>query len=310
MGQHVDVVIRTTGQHDRLESLRRAIASVQNQHGLTARPIVVLTGHSPRLVAEALSRPGIRLHQLREPTSPGRAACIGRNLVEADFYAFLDDDDELLPHALATRMAIMRSEPAIDLVVTSGYWVSGNERLIHVPDIARHQDDLIGGIVERCWLTSCGGLYRASSISRDYFDGLPDLCEWTWLAFMLAIEGRKIRIVDVPTYNAYDTPRSQSKSGEFLDAVVNVLAAMRAHPLPHAMQERLERKYRAALHDAAEHARQAGQLGKAWRLHLESMKIPSTLRYAAYTRKLLWHGGLGSGFPAAGGFSREPSGND
>jgi len=40
------------------------------------------------------------------------------------------------------------------------------------------------------------------------------------------------------------------------------------------------------------------------------MKIPSTLRYAAYTRKLLWHGGPGSGFPAADGFSREASGND
>ena len=250
------------------------------------------------------------MHHVGEQASPGRAASIGRNLVEADFYAFLDDDDELLPHALVTGMEIMRSDPAVDVVVTTGYWFSGNERLIHIPDIARHQDDLLGGIVERCWLSSCGGLYRASSISREYFDELPDLCEWTWLAFMLAMDGRKIRFVDVPTYNAYDTPRSQSKSGEFLEAVIGVLAAMRAHSLPPETQAQLEQKYRAALHDAAEHSRQARQLGKAWRLHLQSMMVPSTLRYAAYTRKLLWNGRAPSDFPAPGGFSRNRSGND
>lgn len=310
MDQAVDVVIRTAGQHERVESLRRAIASVQNQHGVGARPIIVVTGRSSALVAEVVSQPGIKVHQVRGPTSPGRAACIGRNLVEADFYAFLDDDDEFLPHALATGMEIMRSDPATDVVATTGYWFSGNERVIHIPEIARHQGDLVGGIVERSWLSSCGGLYRASSISREYFDELPDLCEWTWLAFILALDGRAIRFVDVPTYNAYDTPRSQSKSGEFLEAVVSVLAAMRAYSLPPATQERLEQKYCAALHDAAEHCRQTHQLGKAWRLHLKSMKVPGTLLYAAYTRKLLWNGRPGSDLPAPGGFSSNRSGND
>jgi hypothetical protein len=79
-----------------------------------------------------------------ETTSPGRAASIGRNLVEADFYAFLDDDDEFLPHAFATGMETMRSDPAVDVVVTAGYWFSGDERIVHIADIARHQDDLVG----------------------------------------------------------------------------------------------------------------------------------------------------------------------
>ena len=308
MEQAVDVVIRTAGQRERRDSLQRAICSVQSQDGVAARPIVVLTGHLPALAAQMNGQPGIKVHHVGVPVTPGRAASIGRKLVDADFYAFLDDDDEFLPHALATGLEIMRADPAVDLVVTAGYWISGNERRIHIPDIARHQHDPIHGIIERSWLSSCGGLYRASSISPEYFEALPNLCEWTWLAFRLALERRNIRFVEVATYNAYDTPRSQSKSGEFLDAVLGVLAAMRAQSLPLAAREPLELKYCAALHEAAERSRQARQLGKAWRFHLQSMRVPNALRYAAYTRKLLWTGKASSELSGHGGRLRKPVG--
>ena len=182
----------------------------------------------------------------------------------------------------------MQADPTVDLVVTTGYWLSGNRRRIHIPDITRHQNDSLNGMIERCWLASCGGLYRASSVSQHYFDGLPDLCEWTYLAFRLAVDRPKVRFLDLPTYNMYDTPGSLSKTEAFLEATLRVLRAMRSQRLPAAGRAQLERKYRAALHDAAEHYRKAKQLGKAWRFHLQSMKPPYALRYGAYTRKLLW----------------------
>ncbi len=62
MDQAVDVVIRTAGQNERVESLRRAVASVQNQHGVSARPIIVLAGSDPAAVVT--SQPGVKMHHV------------------------------------------------------------------------------------------------------------------------------------------------------------------------------------------------------------------------------------------------------
>lgn len=285
----VDVLIRTTGERARHESLQRAIASVVGQQDVAARPILVVVGKRPGPIPEAASRNAARIHRLGDDAPPGGALRIARGLVRTSFYAFLDDDDELLPDALATRLSIMRAEPAVHVVVTTGYSLANGRRRIHIPDIARHQDDSLNGIIERCWLASCGGLFRASAVSRDYFEGLPDLCEWTCLAFRLALNSH-IRFVDHPTYNVYDTAGSLSKSDAFLEASLGVLDSMRGQVLPLAQRDNLERKYRAALHAAAERCRRSRNLAKAWRYHLKSMKPPHTLRYGAYTRKLLWKG--------------------
>lgn len=286
--QHVDVVVRTTGDPARRRSLQRAIASVVGQQGVAARPIVVVAGEAADPALAVACGNGTRVHRIGAYSPPGRALRVGRTLVEARFFAFLDDDDELLPDALATRLAIMRAEPAVRVVVTTGYCLSDGGRRIHIPDIARHQDDSLNGIIERCWLASCGGLFRTSAVTEEYFAGLPDLCEWTCLAFRLAQNRANIRFLDCPTYNVYDTAGSLSKSDEFLEATLQVLRAMRAQPLPAAARDKLERKYRATLHDAAERCRRSRNLAKAWGYHLQSMKPPHTLRYGAYTRKLLW----------------------
>ncbi|HLX29130.1 MAG TPA: glycosyltransferase family 2 protein [Casimicrobiaceae bacterium] len=284
----VDVLIRTAGGRPAL--LARAIASVVAQQCVSARAIVVAVGGAPDPAREAASGERLTVHRLGHSASPGRALGLARQLVEAPFYAFLDDDDELLPNALSIRLKRLVDEGA-DAVVTTGYWISPETQRIHIPDIGRHQDDLLGGIIERCWLASCGGLFRTSSVGARHFDNLPDLCEWTCVAFRLALAGAKLRLLDVPTYNVHDTAGSLSKSDAFEDATLRLLAAMRAERLPSSVREKLERKYRAALHDAAERYRRARNLRKAWHCHLRSIKPPHTLRYGAYTRKLLWRAG-------------------
>jgi len=247
----------------------------------------VLAGEHSCLPTELASQPDVQVHIVGEQASPGCALRIGRRIVNSDFYAFLDDDDELLPHALSTGLELLQAEPAVDLVVTTGYWMSNGEPQIHIPDIGRHQDDAVDGIIERCWLYPGGGVFRASTICAKYFEDLPDFCEWTYLAFKLALDGRNIRFLDVPTYAAYDTPGSASKSQDFPEAVIEVLGRIRGFALPVPTRNRLEEKYRAALHNAADHYRRAKQLGKAWRFHLMSLKPPFTLRYVAYTRKFV-----------------------
>ena len=289
MGEPIDVVVRTTCDAARRKSLQRAIASVVAQRGVIARPVVVVAGPRPRPLPKLAARNGIRVHRIGAEASPGRALTVARGLVDAPFFAFLDDDDELLPDALATRVAILHAEPRVQVVVTTGYVARGQTRRLHIGDIVRHQDDPLRGIVERCWLASCGGLFRTAAVPASLFDALPDLCEWTCLAFRLAVASCPIRFVDRPTYVVHDRAGSLSKSDAFVEASLHVLESMRTAPLLAADRRRLAQKHRAALHAVAERCRRAGKLGEAWRHHLRSMQPPGTLRYAAYTRKLLWN---------------------
>jgi hypothetical protein len=287
VNESVDIVIRTLGARERLGLLARSITSVVEQRGVAARPVVVISGDHPDAAADLAYRHSATVHVVGHAISPGRAVRLGRSIVDAPFYAFLDDDDEFLPDAIACRLAPMRSDPAVDVVVTSGYWMSGEQRQIHVTDITRHQDDCLNGIIERCWLASCAALFRASSVPCHYFEDLPDLCEWTCLAFRLAVAAANVRFLDVPTYNCYDMPGSASKGDSFLQCTLRVLESMRVVPLASDQRRRLEHKYRSALHDIADHYRQKNELVPAWRYHLRSMKPPHALRYVAYTRKLL-----------------------
>ncbi|HKU86617.1 MAG TPA: glycosyltransferase [Casimicrobiaceae bacterium] len=289
-GEPIDVVVRTTCEGSRRKSLQRAIASVVAQRGVAARPVVVIAGPRPEPLPKLASRNGIRVHRIGTEASPGRALTIARGLVDAPFFAFLDDDDELLPDALSKRVAILRADPRVQVVVTTGYVERGKARHVQINDIARHQDDPLRGIVERCWLASCGGLFRTDAVPPAMFDALPDLCEWTCVAFRLAVAGCSIRFVDRPTYVVHDSACSLSKSDAFVEASLHVLDSMRSAPLSAADRRRLAHKYRATLHDAAERCRRAGNVGQAWRYHLRSMQPPGTLRYAAYTRKLMWNG--------------------
>lgn len=280
----VDVVIRTAGDPARYGSLRRAIASVANQRGVRAGTIAVVNGKSlPAWLGDA-----IQLHRVRGKISPGTALGIGRGLVSSPYFAFLDDDDELLPHALATSLDLLSVDPATDVVVTSGYYKSGEQVRLHIPNIAREQSDPLSGIVERSWLNPGGAVFRTATISQRYFDDLPGLCEWTFLAFNLALDGRRIRFVDCPTYLAHDTPGSLSKTSAYVEAVAATIERMRQHSLPPALRAKLERKYRVALHESAERSRQEGNLRKAWRYHLLSLASRECLTYLAYTRKLVW----------------------
>ena len=291
-GEPVDVLVRTTCEGSRRKSLQRAVASVVSQRGVLARPVVVVAGAQPGSLPRLATRNGIRVHRIGADASPGRALTIARGLVDAPFFAFLDDDDELLPDALVTRIAVLRAEPRVQVVVTTGYVARGKALRVHIGDIARHQGDPLRGIFERCWLASCGGLFRTDAVPHAMFDVLPDLCEWTCVAFRLAATSCSIRFVDRPTYVVHDSAGSASKSDAFVEASLRVLDAMRAEPLPVADRRRLAQKHRATLHDAAERCRRAGRIGQAWRYHLLSLQPPGTLRYAAYTRKLFWSGNV------------------
>jgi glycosyltransferase involved in cell wall biosynthesis len=107
----VAVVIPT---HDRLTTLRRAVASVQRQ-SLKRWQLVVVDDASSDGTAEwlaTLTDPRITTIVLPENVERSRARNRGLQAITAPRVLFLDDDDELVPDALAVLSAALASVPS------------------------------------------------------------------------------------------------------------------------------------------------------------------------------------------------------
>src|SRR5689334_4902747 len=120
--EDVSVIVPTLANADRAVSLFRAIDSVLAQRRVRAIPLVIVNGPRPAAaIMEQLDRrPDIRLGGFHEASLP-RALKTGRTMVDTAYFAELDDDDELLPEALATRLTALREAPGVDAVITNGF---------------------------------------------------------------------------------------------------------------------------------------------------------------------------------------------
>lgn len=285
----VDVIIRTLANRERKAQLERAIASVLEQESVAVRLHVVVNGdrYSREVLTELRNRSDLTVHYMSR-ASAGAARMLGRKHVKAPFFLFLDDDDELMPHALSVSLLPMMADPEVAAVITNGYHISADGRRIFIPDLAAAQPDPLTALLQRAWMASCGALFNTAFIGPELFEP-EDLSyhEWTLLAFRIALSGIKIRFLDLPTYNIYDTAGSASKTVEYAEGQLRVVDIMRSYRVPRRARKFLEKKYRNLLHVLAEVHRNSGNPSTAWRFHVRSMKPPYTLQYLLFTRKLL-----------------------
>jgi glycosyltransferase involved in cell wall biosynthesis len=283
----VSVIIPTTCERRRWEALERAIGEVLAQEGVAAQVIAVVNGNRyDRDCFEALKRKDRVTVLYRSTGSAPLAQAAGREAVSTPFFAFLDDDDEYLPGALATRLAPLLADPALDFVVTDGYRACGGCNELAVGDQGAIAADPLAALCERNWMASCGGLFRSSSVTPDYFADPAPYMEWTYLAFRLA--GRlAMRWLDTPTYRINDSPASLSKSDAYLHSELDILRRVLTLPLPAQARRAVRRKIGRVSHGFAEQSRCHGSLARAWRLHLDSLVQPGGWRYLAYSRKLV-----------------------
>src|SRR5262245_51696166 len=131
----VSVIIPTLARPERVPGLMRAIDNVTSQAGGLGLPIVVVNGPfaAPALRESLARRQDLRLITLAEPGLP-RALRAGRAAVETAYFCVLDDDDELLPEALAIRLGAFEADPRADVVVTNGYLDGFGRREINIAD--------------------------------------------------------------------------------------------------------------------------------------------------------------------------------
>lgn len=255
---------------------------------MQAIPIVVVNGRDVDPEVVDWLRSDERIRFIVDPSADKRlATAIGRDLVKTPYFGFLDDDDELLPGALAMRVEYLERDPALDCLATNGIFA----RTTQTVPVFKETQDFRGNyrapiLRERNWLASCGALFRSASIEKKYFDELSAHREWTLIAYRIACN-RNVLFVDVPTYRVNETPGSQSKTDTYVEAKSDMIARMLQWCTDPRERRVLERARGRAFHIAASHHRIKGQSGRAWQFHLKSVLAPGGLRYTPYTALLL-----------------------
>lgn len=286
----VDVVVPTTCDAARKETLLRALDSLLGQRNAIARPLVVVNGPrvDPHLAAEIGAIPGVRLIRQDAGSLP-KAIEAGRRAVRAAFYAFLDDDDVYLPDALAQRLERMQGEDRPDVVATDGYTVrpDGARRQMF-GDILEFARDPLCSLAATNWLSSCGGLFRTATVGAEVFTEVPKFFEWTCIAFRLAHGGKSIGFVPAPTFSVSETPGSLSRTDAYHEAAPHFIRSLLAHDLPPEVRRAFRRKLVHLEHTVAENHLREGKRWAALMHHINSLSSPYGFRRnASFTYRLL-----------------------
>ena len=282
----VSIIMPTLATADRADSLRRALRSVREQEGVRAEPIVVVNGSAAdhRLLVGLRRDPTLRLIELEE-AGVRPALMAGRRAVTTPWFGALDDDDLLLPGALAKRVETLAADPALVTVVTNGYKRTrhGQEEAFARPD--RIRSDPLDALLEGNWLLPGSWLCRTDSVPAELFAEMPNYLECTYLAIRFTLRGG-LAILDTPTV-VWNALGGISRSAPYLLGQPAALEQILALELPEPFRRGLEQHLTAAHHTVAEAHRVEGRPRAAWRAHLRSLGRPGGWRYFLATRHLV-----------------------
>jgi hypothetical protein len=218
----------------------------------------------------------------------------GRRLVTTRLFAELDDDDLLLPSALALRRARIDCDDRPDVVVTNGILRGAGEDRPHLGDIARVQRDPLRALLESNWLLPGSALFRSEAITADVLTGMPKYFEWTFLGLVIASRFRVVFLDEPTVVHHTDLPFSVDRSAAARIGRPAALRRLLALPLPPDVQETIRGRVVDACHAASDACRRERRWWDAWRWHLRSLSQRRGWRYLGYTRHLLArpaHGG-------------------
>lgn len=282
----VSVIIPTTAEPERNAALHRAIASVLAQDCLS-RAIVVVNGDrfEPALVEALRANPELTVLQLAEG-NVSAARMAGLEMVASSFFCFLDDDDELLPGALALRVRSIA--PEADILVTNGYRREQEDQPLVPHGMAdRINADPVGAMLDLNWFASPAGLFRAATVPLDAFAIRLKFFEWTWLFFDLAARGMNFQFVEDLTYRKFENHDfGVSRSPAYAQAYAGFVRSLLGLPVKPDHRQALRRKYQAALNAQSVAAMRAGRRLDAWLAHARCL-AEGGWRYVPYTRHLI-----------------------
>lgn len=289
----VCVLIATLATRERAPYVHRALASLRVQAPVRARPVVIVNGSQcdRDLVRSLELAPDVQLLQLEEASLPD-ALAEGRRRVDTALFAQLDDDDELLPGALAIRARRIQQPDCPDAVITNCIIRENGTDTLSIPDIAEVVRNPLHALMDRNWLLPGAVLFRTAAVTPEVFTATPRFLEWTYIALVLATRHRIVFLSDATVVHYAGLPFSVDQSRECSLGRPRAFGPVLALDLPAFVRRRLKTKRGAAWHAAADLHRAAGTWRTAWAAHLRSIGSPGGWRYLAYTRRLV--PGMGS----------------
>lgn len=286
----ITVLIPTLALRARGGVIRRALDSIRTQSGVAARALIVVNGaeKDPDLLAELRRDPVVDLVEIADRGIPA-ALRAGRALVATRYFTALDDDDEFLPGALASRVAALEADPGLDAVVTNGIVRSASGDSLHRPGLATVRRDPLRAMIQGNWLLPGSWTCRSDRVGDWLFEGMPEHRECTWIGLQLAIRAQ-VAFLDAPTVVWYsDTPAAAHRSLAYAMGQVPAMGQLLSLPLPRDVQGYFRAAVRQAMHEVAHRLLVVeGDRRAAWRWHLQSLRGEGGLRHLLFSRKFLY----------------------
>lgn len=284
----VTVVVPTLARRERAVGLFRAIASVVSQRGVRAVPLVVVNGahRDPELVRALRADSRLRVLERDAAGLPG-ALRAGREAVDTECFATLDDDDTLLPGALARRRDALHERPDCDVVVTNGYRRRGDLNVLHVAAGAEVERDPLRALQRGNWLLPGSWLGRSDRVGARLFDGMPPYLECTFLALRFATAHRMRWLPEPTVVYTVNSPLAESGSRAYLLGQADALRALLALELPAHARRWVRACVAHACHAAADAELHAGRTRSAWHWHAATLREPGGWRHLSFARHLL-----------------------
>ena len=283
------VIMPTLALPERASMLRDAVASVRTQRGVRVKILLVVNGNrfDVGLVRSFENSADVQLVRLALADLPA-ALRAGREHVDSEWFAELDDDDLLLPDTLTTRLEAAQVSADCDAVVSNGIVVEGGQRRLHVVSWKDVKQDPLRALMQTNWLRPGAGLFRTAAVTAEMLHGMPHHLEWTYLALRLALVCR-LRFLEQPGFIYHgDTVDSQSKSRDYLLDQPHAIDSLLALDLPGDVRRSFDRRRTAACNAASRAHLRDRALGEAWRWHLQTLRNRGGWRYLPGTRRLLW----------------------
>jgi glycosyltransferase involved in cell wall biosynthesis len=151
MSPAVSVIIPT---YNRAHLIDRAVRSVLNQTFDDYELLVVDDGSTDGTEnLRVFKNPHLRYLRLPEKRGVSAARNAGVKATSAPLLAFLDSDDEWLPHKLEKQVRWMADHPKYRIVQTLEIWLRRGKRVNPPKTHEKFQGDLFSTSIERCMIT-------------------------------------------------------------------------------------------------------------------------------------------------------------
>ncbi len=284
MTHSLSVIIRSAGR--RKKEILQAIESAINQKNIDVTVIVVLNGPNvdPAILRILQNMNNVIVEYNQDFDLPD-ATLKGRQLVEGEFFCYLDDDDLFIEDSLYDCCHLLSQKTNLDVVVCNGYIDNGIERHLMYSEPIILEESPLKELFDQNWLASCGGVYRSATVGESYFSVRLKYFEWTMTAFLLALDRRIVYLND-PIFIINNTEGSLSASPEYLESNPRFLKLLLSYPVPKNIKKIIKQRRSASFHNISETYLRQKKYGKAWMYHLKSLCSSQGLKYLSYTRHL------------------------